>query len=61
MIRFVRLAEFISSSNPEGVEVTPVVLRVTVRLWLSTRVKSADLVVVGQTAAVAVDSGRPAL
>ena len=46
----VRLAEFISSSNPEGFAVTPVVLTGdTVKAVAEyARVKSADLVVVGQ-------------
>ena len=46
----VRLAEFISSSNPEGVAVTPVVLTGDPVKAVAeyARVKSADLVVVGQ-------------
>ena len=46
----VRLAEFISSSNPEGFAVTPVVLTGDPVKAVAeyARVKSADLVVVGQ-------------
>ena len=45
-----RLVEFISSSNPEGVAVTPVVLTGDPVKAVAeyARVKSADLVVVGQ-------------